>query len=63
MAMNSLKKAKAEVVVAVAGVVVVAVSRSGVPGIVVPATAANDPAGALTDRYPSEEHPIEDALP
>ena len=51
---DALKNAKAEVVVAVAGVVVVAIGRSAVPGVVVPATAADDPVGVITDRYPSE---------
>jgi hypothetical protein len=60
---DALKKAKAEVVVAVAGVVVVAIRRPAVPGVVVPATAANDPVGAITDRYPLEEHLIKDILP
>jgi hypothetical protein len=52
---DALKKAKAEVVVAVVavvGVVVVAVSIPAVPGVVVPATAADDPFGAITDCYP-----------
>ena len=60
---DALKKAKAEVVVAVARVVIVAVSGPAVPGVVVPATAANDTVCAITDRYPSEEHLIKDILP
>ena len=58
---DALKNAKVEV--AVAGVVVVAIRRSAVPGVVVPATAAIDPVGTITDRYPSEGHPIKDILP
>ncbi len=60
---DALKNAKAEVVVAVAGVVVVAIRRPTVPGGVVPATAAIDPVGTITNRYPSEGHPIKDILP
>ena len=60
---DALKKAKTEIVVAVVGVVVVAIRRTAVPGVVVPATAANDPVSAITDRYPSEEHLIKDILP
>jgi hypothetical protein len=60
---DALKNAKAEIVVAVAGVVVVAISRPAVPGVVVPATAADDPVGTINDRYPSEGHPIKDILP
>ena len=49
---DALKNAKVEV--AVAGVVVVAIRGSAVPGVVVPATAVIDPVGTIADRYPSE---------
>jgi len=47
------RKPKTEIVVAVAGVVVVAVRRATVPGGVVPATAPDHPVAA---RVPSDQH-------
>lgn len=44
--LSGARKAKAKVVVAVAGVVVVAVSRTDVPGVVVPRPATINPVRA-----------------
>ena len=48
--MACTRQAEAEVVVAVAGIVPVAVRRTAVDGVVVPGAAANNPVGA---RFPS----------
>lgn len=49
--------------VAVARVVVVAVGRPAVPGIIVPATATIHPVGAIDRPLPLKEHRIEDVFP
>jgi len=46
------QEAKADIVVAVVRIVVVAISRTAVPGIVVPVAAPINPVRAIIDRYP-----------
>jgi len=52
LAQQGTQKAKTEVVVAVAGLVVVAVRRSAVLGVVIPASTTIDPVGASHDHCP-----------